>query len=151
MAGLVFAGCLLVLAVASGLRVRCSCAAVLLGVGGAVLLCVPVAIGRLDRPLHSGAGFAGWAAVVSIVAVCEELFLRGALYDAVCQESGPTHAIAAGAAAFALLHVPLYGWHCVPLDLYVGCVLGELRRRTGTPVTPAITHVGADLAAWFLR
>jgi membrane protease YdiL (CAAX protease family) len=150
-AGVVFAACLLALATAARTRVSCSRTAVLLGLSGAVLLCIPVAVGRLDRPLHSGAGFTGWAAVVSIVAVSEELFLRGALYDAVCAASGPTSAITVSAAAFALLHVPLYGWHCVPVDLYVGCVLGELRRRAGTPLAPAITHVGADLAAWFLR
>ena len=54
------------------------------------------------------------------------------------------------AVCFALLHVPLYGWHVVPLDLAVGLVLGGLRHGTGTAAAPAVTHVGADLVGWFL-
>jgi membrane protease YdiL (CAAX protease family) len=86
-----------------------------------------------------------------VVAVAEEVFLRGALYDAIARVTGPTAAIVVTAGAFAALHVPLYGWQVVPLDLAVGVLLGELRRRSQTPLAPAITHVGADLAAWFLR
>jgi len=47
--------------------------------------------------------------------------------------------------------VPLYGWHVLPLDLAVGVVLGGLRQATGTAAAPAITHVLADVAGWFLR
>jgi membrane protease YdiL (CAAX protease family) len=89
--------------------------------------------------------------VVSFVALAEELFLRGTLYDAVRARAGDDAAIGVAAVVFALLHVPLYGWHVVPLDLAVGVLLGELRRVSGTPAAPAVTHVGADLAAWFLR
>jgi membrane protease YdiL (CAAX protease family) len=89
--------------------------------------------------------------VVTFVAVCDEMLLRGALYDALADIRGPWVAIAVGAAAFALLRVPLHGRHVLPLDLLVGAVLGELRRRTGSPAAPAITHASADLAAWFLR
>ncbi|MCU1587768.1 MAG: hypothetical protein JWN31_1261, partial [Frankiales bacterium] len=39
----------------------------------------------------------------------------------------------------------------LPLDLAVGLVLGGLRQQTGTPAAPAVTHVGADFAGWFLR
>jgi len=65
--------------------------------------------------------------------------------------SGAVPAIVVGAVCFALLHVPLYGWHVLPLDLAVGLVLGGLRQATGTPAAPAVTHVGADLVGWFLR
>jgi membrane protease YdiL (CAAX protease family) len=98
-----------------------------------------------------GEGFARWALVVAVVATAEEVFLRGALYDAVSRWLGVNAAIAVGAVAFALLHVPLYGWKVVPLDLAVGVLLGELRRVSGTAAAPAITHVFADWAAWWLR
>ena len=106
---------------------------------------------RGDRPLYDESGFARWAAVVSFVAVAEELFLRGALYDAVADRAGETAAIVVAAVAFALLHVPLYGPEVLALDVVVGLIFGELRRRTGTPAAPAVAHVAADLASWFLR
>ena len=150
-AGLLFAACLLVLAAAARTRVPVSRRAVLVGLAGAALLCVPVAVLRGGSPLHGTTGFASWAVVVSIVAAAEEIFLRGTLYDAVVAAVDERAAIGVSAAAFALLHVPLYGWHVVPLDVVVGLVLGELRRATGTAAAPAVTHVGADLAGWFLR
>jgi membrane protease YdiL (CAAX protease family) len=52
--------------------------------------------------------------------------------------------------AFALMHVPTYGVPAVPLDLGVGLVLGGLRVLSGGPGAPAVAHVAADLAAWFL-
>jgi membrane protease YdiL (CAAX protease family) len=150
-AGMTFGVCLLALALAAGVRVPVSRRAVGTGVLGALVLCLPVIAGHGDRPLQNAHGFLPWAAVVTFVAVAEEVFLRGALYDAVSRDAGPALAVAVGAVAFALLHVPLYGWHVVPLDLAVGALLGELRRAAGTPTSPAITHVLADLAAWFLR
>jgi membrane protease YdiL (CAAX protease family) len=149
-AGLVFAGLLLWAAVASRTRVPVTRRAVVYGLVGAAALCVPVLLTWTPRRVPPD-GFALWAAVVTVVAVAEEVFLRGALYDAVRDRAGDTAAIAVGAAAFGLLHLPLYGISAVPLDVAVGILLGELRRVTGTPVAPAVTHVGADLAAWFLR
>ena len=150
-AGLVFGGCLLVLALSVGARLTWSLAAVGWGLGAAALLCLPVLIIRGAQPLHDSDGFVRWAFVVTFVAVAEEFFLRGALYDAVADRAGETAAIVVAAVAFALLHVPLYGWQVLALDVVVGLIFGELRRRTGTPAAPAVAHVGADLAAWFLR
>jgi membrane protease YdiL (CAAX protease family) len=149
-AGLLFAGCLLVLAAGDRTRVPVSWRAVSLGLLGIVVVCLPVGLGHLValRPLHGTTGFLGWALAVTVVAGAEEVFLRGTLYDAI---EVPWVAVVVGAVCFALLHVPLYGWHVVPLDLAVGLVLGGLRAESGTPVTPAITHVGADLVGWFLR
>lgn len=151
LAGALFGGCLLALALSVGLHARVTRTAVGLGLLGAALLCVPVIVTRGGTALYEGSGFRSWAVVVVFVAVAEELFLRGALYDAIAELSGSTAAIIVTAAAFALLHVPLYGWHVVPLDFVVGLLLGELRHRAETPTAPAITHAGADLAAWFLR
>jgi membrane protease YdiL (CAAX protease family) len=150
--GVLFGSCLVALCWSARLRVPVSWRAVGLGLAGAAVLCLPVVVFRPDRPLAGVAGFAGWAVVVTFVAAAEELFLRGALYDAVLAAARrPDLAIVVSAVAFALLHVPLYGWHVVPLDLAVGLLLGELRRRAGTPAAPAVAHVVADLAGWFLR
>jgi hypothetical protein len=54
------------------------------------------------------------------------------------------------AIAFAGLHVPLYGWHVVPLDLAVGMLLATLRILTGNWCAPAVAHVLADAAGWWL-
>ena len=51
---------------------------------------------------------------------------------------------------FALMHVPLYGWHVVPLDLGVGLWLAGLRLATGGIAAPAVAHTIADLATWWL-
>ena len=148
--GLVFAVLLAAAAVGARTRVSIGRRAVVLGLAGAVVLCLPVLLSWSPRLVPTD-GFAVWAAVITVVAVAEEAFLRGTLYDAVTSVAGADVAIAVGAVAFALLHVPLYGWHVVPLDLAVGVLLGELRRVSGTPAAPAVTHVSADLAAWFLR
>jgi len=150
-AGLLFAAVLGLLCLAAGIRIPLSPRAVGAGLLVAVVLCVPVVLLRDAGPLSSPDGFVWWAAVVGVVAVAEEVFLRGALYDAVRRVAGADLAILVGAVAFAVLHVPLYGWHVVPLDLVVGLILGELRRGTGTAAAPAVAHVGADWAAWFLR
>lgn len=151
--GLAFGVALLALAFIAGVRVQLSWRAVAYGIGGALLLSAPLVLRSAlwTRPGLSAQHFWSWAAAVTVVVLAEELFLRGALFDAVSALAGSGPAVAVGAVGFALLHVPLYGWKVVPLDLVVGLILGELRRTTGTPVAPAITHLGADVTAWFLR
>lgn len=148
--GLLFAVLLLAAAVGARTAVPMSGRAVSVGLLGAGILCLPVLLTWTPRLVPTD-GLVTWAFVVTAVAVAEEVFLRGTLYDAVHEAAGDNAAIVVGAVAFALLHVPLYGWHVVPLDLAVGVLLGEQRRVTGTSAAPAVTHVGADLAAWFLR
>jgi membrane protease YdiL (CAAX protease family) len=118
--------------------------------GGAVLCLVPL-WHRLHHTGTGGGGFALWASVVTLVAVAEELLLRGALFEAVTRWRDENAAIAVSAVAFALLHVPIYGWHVLPLDLAVGVALGVLRVVSGSVTAPVITHVVADLAGWWLR
>ena len=89
--------------------------------------------------------------MVTLVAVAEELLLRGALFEALTRWRNENTAIAVSAVAFALLHVPVYGWHVLVLDLAVGVALGVLRAVSGSVTAPAITHVVADLAGWWLR
>jgi membrane protease YdiL (CAAX protease family) len=94
--------------------------------------------------------FVPWAAVTIVVAVAEEAVLRGLLFDRVRRSGGTVVALGVTTVAFALMHVPLYGWHVVPLDLAVGLALGGLRIATRGLVAPAAAHVVADLATWWL-
>jgi membrane protease YdiL (CAAX protease family) len=152
-AGLGFAAALAALTAAAGAPTRLSWRAAGVGLAGAALLCLPALLMRLtaDQTHRPGGAFWTWAAVVAVVATAEEAFLRGALFDAVDSWCGPVTAIAVTSACFAVLHVPLYGWHAVPLDAAAGLWLGALRRISGSWTAPAIAHTAADLAAWWLR
>ena len=149
-AGLAFAAIVAALAAVGRCRVAVSARAVAVGLGGAVVLVLPVLVTHGAGGHLPASGYATWASATVLVATAEEAFLRGALYDAVARAHGVDVAVVVGAVAFAALHVPLYGWHVLPLDLAVGLVLGALRVTTGTWVAPAIAHVGADLVGWWL-
>ena len=101
----------------------------------------------LGRP---AADFAAWVAITILVASAEEALLRGRLFDALRRAGGLLPAVAVTTVAFALMHVPLYGWHVVPLDLAVGLAFAGLRLATGGVVAPAAAHSTADLATWWL-
>ena len=122
-----------------------------LAAAGALIAIAAVARARGPWiPLDPAAALLSWAQVTILVATAEELVLRGALFDAAEEAVGTAGAVAVAAVAFALLHVPLYGWAVVPLDLGVGVLLGGLRILTGGVTAPAIAHAVADLAAWWL-
>ncbi len=124
-----------------------------IGVVGAVVLCVPAALRHVadGTAVWSAHGYAPWAVAVVAVAGAEEALLRGSLYRAVEQHAGAVAAVALTSVAFALLHVPLYGWAVLPLDLAVGVWLGVLRAVSGSVLAPALAHSLADLAGWWLR
>lgn len=152
--GLMFGAALMLLTAALGFRLpKPAWSQLAWGVGGAAVLCLPPLLHRLDSDgvLAPPGVWPTWAAMVTLVAVAEELFLRGALYDVVAGWRGHYTAIGVCALAFALLHVPLYGWWIVPLDLAVGVFLGALRWVSGSVTAPATTHVLANLAGWWLR
>jgi len=156
-AGVVFGALVLGLAVLPGVRAAFASGPVrdqlVLGLAGAAVLCaVPLAVhlrtpgsalplGQLPR----------WAAVVTVVAVAEEMLLRGVLWSAVEAWRGTTAALVLTTAAFGLLHVPLYGWDALPLDLAVGLLLGGLRMAARGWGSAAVAHTVADLAGWWLR
>lgn len=106
-----------------------------------------IAVPGIGRP---AAPFAPWALITLVVVAGEEGVLRGALFDRIERVGGVAAAIALTTLAFALMHVPLYGWHVVPLDLAVGLVLAGLRLWTGALVAPIAAHAVADLATWWL-
>lgn len=84
------------------------------------------------------------------VAFSEELVLRGSLFDDLLDRWGAAAALGLTSVVFALIHLPLYGWRALPLDLAVGSLLGLLRLESRTVHAPAIAHALADLAAWWI-
>ena len=159
--GLIFGAALLALAALSSRPAieRNLPAAAAIGGGGGLVLVAIALIARLSAsssPIPPGlfagpvALFVPWVAITVVVATAEELVLRGALFRAVEASGGLMAAIVLTTLAFALMHVPLYGWRVVPLDLGVGLWLAGLRLLSGGVVAPAIAHAMADLAAWWL-
>lgn len=93
---------------------------------------------------------APWAATAIplglLAAVAEEALFRRVLYGRLLRY-GPVPAVVVTAVAFALLHVPAYGWVAFPVDLGAGLVFGWQRHAAGTWAAPAVTHAAANLAA----
>ena len=152
--GLVFGLALAVVAVIAGQRPSVpSARSVAIGiVGGAVLVVLAVVMTSGGPPglVAPAAPFGPWAAITVLVAVGEEAVLRGALFDSTEEAAGLVVAIAVSSVMFALIHVPLYGWHVVPLDLAVGIWFAGLRLVSGRVAAPALAHAFADLATWWL-
>jgi membrane protease YdiL (CAAX protease family) len=153
--GVVFGLAFVAIATACGVRVaRPPVGALLIGLAGSLML-VALAFGASQlagQPIRAvpKTEFAAWALVTILVASAEELVLRGALFDALRDSLGLWVAVLVTSVAFALMHVPLYGWHVVPLDLGVGVFLAGLRLASGSIAAPAVAHVVADLATWWL-
>jgi membrane protease YdiL (CAAX protease family) len=152
--GLAFGAGLGTVAVSGGERPRRPDAgSIAIGGGGAAVLIGLALVAHLDRvgpSLAPAAAFLPWTAVTIVVATAEEAVLRGALFSAVRRHGGVVAAIVVTSVAFALMHVPLYGWHVVPLDLGVGIFLGGLRLASGGIAAPAVAHAVADIATWWL-
>lgn len=154
LAGTVFGLGLIGLAAWAGWRARRpGIGAVGLGIVGGLALVMLPAIARPDVGPAIGIHpepFVAWAAVTVLVAVGEEVILRGVLFDSLRAAIGVPATVAMTSLAFALLHVPLYGWHVVQLDLAVGLWLAGLRLLSRGVAAPAIAHALADLATWWL-
>jgi membrane protease YdiL (CAAX protease family) len=120
--------------------------------GGAILVLLPLLLHpvALNVPGMRPTPFPEWAAVTLLVASAEEVLLRGALFSAVGRSYGLPAAVVVSSIAFALMHVPLYGWAVVPLDLAAGVWLAGLRMAGGGVGAPAVAHALADLATWFI-
>jgi membrane protease YdiL (CAAX protease family) len=152
--GLAFGVALTALALVGGERISVPRPAALAigAVGGAVLigLALLAHLGDPGPSLAPAAPFLPWASITILVATAEELVLRGALFEAVRRHAGLAAGVAVTSVAFALMHVPLYGWHVVPLDLGVGIWLGGLRLLGRGVAAPAVAHILADLVTWWL-
>ena len=105
------------------------------------------ALGRaaVDVPLRPS-GLALAIGLNALAAVAEEAFFRRYLYGLLAR-FGPVVAVAATATAFALVHVTVWGWWVLPLDLAAGLVLSWQRAATGRWSVPAATHVLANTLA----
>jgi membrane protease YdiL (CAAX protease family) len=152
--GFVFGFALLGVALLGGLKASLPHVTALAAgsVAGAVLVAVSV-LARWPLPplaLGHAAPFLPWVVVTTLVATTEELVLRGALWRLAEATAGDMAALLTTSVLFALIHVPVYGWSVVPLDLGVGLWLGGLRLWFGGPAAPAAAHVLADLATWWL-
>lgn len=153
-AGLLFGAVLMAAVVVAGSGVGpATWSGVIVGVvGGAAL--VAVALVGLPAitvgPRASAATLWWWVPLVSLIALSEELVLRGVLFSALSCECGDALAVMVTAALFAVIHLPLYGLGAMPLDLCVGVFLGSLRVASGGVAAPALAHVLADLATGWL-
>jgi membrane protease YdiL (CAAX protease family) len=152
-AGAIFGVAMLGLGFAAGWRPRTPRpAAVLIGAGGGlVLIAVPVllhaarlGIGIRPEPMLL------WVAITILVASGEEVVLRGVLLEGLERVIGPVSAVAVTSLLFGLMHVPLYGWMVVPMDVAAGVWLAGLRRLSGGVAAPVVAHVLADLATRWL-
>jgi membrane protease YdiL (CAAX protease family) len=74
----------------------------------------------------------------------EEIVFRRGLYGAL-ERSGPLIAVIASALVFGLVHVPMYGWAVVPVDVGAGLVFGWQRWASGTWTAPAFAHAAANV------
>ena len=139
------------------LYARTTAIALAFGVAFGIALVVGGQLGAAlgGHPLVPGLGrpaapFMPWVAITIVVATAEEGILRGVLFDRLRASGGTLVAIVITTIAFALMHVPLYGWHVVPLDLAVGLGFAGLRLSTRSLLAPIAAHALADLATWWL-
>lgn len=79
-----------------------------------------------------------------LAAVAEELFFRRLMY-AWLLWAGTAVAIGGTAAAFAAVHIPVYGVTILPIDFAAGLLFGWQRWATGSWSASAVTHVAANL------
>jgi len=79
-----------------------------------------------------------------MAAVAEEAFFRRFLYGRLLPV-GAGAAVGLTALAFAMVHVPAYGWAAFPVDLGAGLLLSWQRWASGRWTVPAATHVLANL------
>jgi membrane protease YdiL (CAAX protease family) len=129
---------------------------VAIGLAGGGALIVLALVGRFVAnppvlpPVFAAGVFGPWAVATIVVAFGEEAVVRGLLFNSVARIGGAWPAILVTSLAFALMHVPFYGWRVVPLDLGVGIWLAGLRLASGGILAPSIAHSIADIATWWL-
>jgi membrane protease YdiL (CAAX protease family) len=124
-------------------------------VGALVLTLVPLlvrlpgadAVQLAPRP---DATFSTWAIVTILVATSEEACFRGVLFESLLRDRGVLVTVAWTSLAFALIHVPFYGWGALPIDLAAGVWFAGLKLTTGRVAAPAVAHALADLVTWWL-
>lgn len=102
-------------------------------------------IGRLlvgGHPPTAATGFL--VATNTLAAVAEEAWFRRWCFGLLAP-AGTVTAVAGSTVLFAAVHVSIYGYWVLPLDLAAGLLLGWQRATTGSWSAPAITHVVANV------
>lgn len=109
---------------------------------------VAFAIGRVavSAPLRPNALVLA-VGLNALAAVAEEAFFRRYLYGLVAASFGAGAAVGATAVLFAVVHVTVWGWWVLPLDVAAGLLLSWQRAATGRWSVPAATHVLANTLA----
>ncbi|SRR5579875_1047627 len=104
------------------------------------------ALARLLMPAHPAGAFppAAGIVVLLIASVAEEAFFRRWMYGWLAV-AGVGPALLGSSAAFAAVHVPIYGLRVLPVDFAAGLLLGWQRLATGAWTASAATHVAANL------
>jgi membrane protease YdiL (CAAX protease family) len=93
-----------------------------------------------------GSALSGFGVLsIAVAAIAEEALFRGALWSWISERRGPLMAAALTTVAFALIHIPTYGWAVLWIDLGAGAVFAWQRSVTGTWMVPAATHLFANL------
>ena len=116
---------------------------------GASLICVAIGVGAFATargalgPSLLPPPTAWLLGSIVLAAFAEEAFFRRFAYDILLRWGAPV-AIAVSSFAFAIVHVSLWGWRAVPIDLAAGALLGWQRWATGSWIAPAITHAAAN-------
>ncbi len=80
----------------------------------------------------------------TLAAVAEEIWFRRLAFGLLAP-GGPVLAVAGSAALFAAVHVPIYGFWVLPVDLAAGALLGWQRLVTGSWEPSALTHAVANV------
>ena len=113
------------------------------------LAAVAVALVAGGAPVRSP--LAAWSLPLALLAaVAEEALFRRAAYGAL-ERHGAAVAVGVTATVFALMHVPLYGWAVLPVDLGAGLLLSWQRWASGTWTVPAATPGAANVLMTVLR
>lgn len=106
---------------------------------------VAFGLGRILGGGHPPAQLTGRViALNSLAAVAEEAFFRRLTFGLLAS-GGTAVAVGGSGLLFAVVHVTVYGWWVLPIDLAAGLVLGWQRLATGGWWVPALTHVVANV------
>lgn len=103
----------------------------------------------LARGFSPVAPTAGLGAIVigAAAGLAEEALFRRGLYGLV-ERWSPRAAVLGTAVLFGLVHVPMYGWRALPIDVAAGLVFGWQRWATGSWTAPGVTHALANVAQY---
>ena len=102
-------------------------------------------VGRVIGGGHPPVPFAArFIALNTLAAVAEEAFFRRLAFGAL-ERHWTVWAIGGSTVLFALVHVTVYGWWVLPIDLAAGLIFGWQRWASGRWSVPAATHVVANV------